>query len=45
MKHGLAVQVHVPWKLRQQRTLVLQGPTVRHLDVLQTVGATSAALS
>jgi hypothetical protein len=42
---GAAVQLHVPWKLRQQRTRVLQRPTVRQLDVLQTVGATSAALS
>jgi hypothetical protein len=41
-KHGTAWQVHLPLKLRQQRTFVMQRPTCTQLDVLHSGGATSA---
>lgn len=45
MKHGTAWQLHEPFKLRQQRTLVVQRPTLMQLDVLHCCCATSAGRS
>jgi hypothetical protein len=39
------VQLHVPLKLRQQRTFVLHLPIARQLDVLHCCWATSAGRS
>jgi hypothetical protein len=45
MKQGNVLQLQAPVKVRQQRTRVLQLPTVKQGDVRQMVGATSAAVT